>query len=68
MNSNTIVLEASSRLRQLSFRALANKLERDARSTIPEAAGVLREHYFYQLANRLMALATPVTVKEEASS
>lgn len=51
--------EASDKLRQLSLKTLANELERDAKNTIPKAAGVLRKHYFYGLADRLAALAAP---------
>lgn len=53
MNDNDIVLKASNKLCQLSFRKLANRLEHDTKNTIPEAVSVLREHYFHRLADRL---------------
>ena len=52
---NSVISEAVAKLRQLSFGALADRLEHNTKNTTPEAAGVLREHYFYQLADRLAA-------------
>jgi len=57
MSNSNVVLEASDRLRQLSFNALADRLESNEKGTISEATIVLYEHYFYQLADRLAALS-----------
>ena len=53
MNDNNIVLEASSKLRQLSYEALAEQLERGAIGAIPRAGDVLRKHHFHRLADQL---------------
>lgn len=48
--------EACEKLRQLGFRALANRLELNSRNTLSKAESVLREHYFHRLADRLATL------------
>lgn len=55
MNDDNVIPETVTILRELGYRVLACKLERDAKNTIPKVVNVLREHHFHRLADRLAA-------------